>query len=66
MLAVVIVSWNVRELLHGCLASLAAEASSVNEALRVIVVDSASSDGSASMVRAEFPAVELIASPDHP
>ena len=56
MLAVVIISWNVRELLRGCLRSLAAQ--NVGP-LRIIVVDSASSDGSAMMVRDEFPWVEL-------
>lgn len=65
MLAVVIVSWNVRELLRGCLASLAAEKPNLTDDLRVIVVDSASSDGSANMLRSEFPSVELIASPDN-
>lgn len=65
MIAVVIVSWNVRELLRGCLASLEPEASALAEDLRVIVFDSASSDGSADMLRGDFPAVELIASPDN-
>lgn len=60
MLSVIIVSWNVRELLRGCLRSLLAEAIPARD---VIVVDSASSDGSADMLRAEFPDVTLIASP---
>lgn len=59
MLSVIIVSWNVRELLRGCLRSLLAEAVPARD---VIVVDSASSDGSADMLRAEFPGVTLIAS----
>lgn len=58
-LAVVIVSWNVRELLLGCLASL--QAALGGEPARVIVVDSASADGTAEAVRAAFPWVELIA-----
>jgi N-acetylglucosaminyl-diphospho-decaprenol L-rhamnosyltransferase len=62
MLAVVIVSWNVRDLLRGCLRSLLSE--DVRER-DVIVVDSASSDGSAGMLRAEFPGVALIASADN-
>ncbi len=53
-LSIIVVSWNVRELLHACLASLPREA-------EVIVVDNASSDGSAAMVAAEFPAVQLVA-----
>ncbi len=61
-LGVVIVSWNVRDLLRGCLRSLQEQG---GEPMRVIVVDSASSDGSAAMVRDEFPAVELIASAEN-
>ena len=57
-LAVVIVSWNVRALLQCCLASLLREAPIDTT---VIVVDSASSDGTPDMVRADFPVVHLIA-----
>lgn len=58
-LSVIIVNWNVRDLLRACLRSLQAAGDGI--ALELIVVDSASSDGSADMVRAEFPAVRLIA-----
>lgn len=51
--SVVVVSYSVRPLLRGCLASL-------READEVVVVDNASSDGSAAMVRDEFPGVRLI------
>ncbi len=54
---VVVVSWNVRDLLAGCLRSL--EQSSVP--LRVVVVDNASADGSSDMLRDEFSQVRLIA-----
>jgi GT2 family glycosyltransferase len=54
---VVIVSYNTVGLLRTCLASLAGCALP----LRVVVVDNASADGSAAMVRAEFPGVELVA-----
>ncbi|MGQ9815798.1 MAG: glycosyltransferase family 2 protein [Candidatus Roseilinea sp.] len=57
-LAIIIVSWNVRALLRGCLASLLREAPIDTT---VIVVDSASSDGTPDMVRADFPVVHLIA-----
>lgn len=57
-LSVIIVSWNVQPLLRACLHSVAAESGGL--ALQVIVVDSASSDGSADMVAAEFPWVTLI------
>ncbi|MFL5807244.1 MAG: glycosyltransferase family 2 protein [Roseiflexaceae bacterium] len=52
----IIVSYNTRELLRACLASLPGCALP----LRVVVVDCASSDGSAAMVRAAFPAVCLL------
>jgi GT2 family glycosyltransferase len=54
-LAAVIVSYNTRDLLRDCLRHLTGQ--------RVIVVDNASTDGSTAMIRAEFPAVELIANP---
>src|SRR5258708_6226150 len=58
---IVIVNWNTRDLLRDCLKSLEAGDPSVSR--RVIVVDNASSDGSADMVRAEFPSVEVIVNP---
>ena len=48
-LSVIIVSYNTRDLLRDCLASLRA---SVGPSLEIIVVDNASSDGSAAMVQA--------------
>jgi GT2 family glycosyltransferase len=68
-LSVVTVNWNTRDLLHNCLASIASDPGlslqaqrSANDGQRVeiIVVDNASADGSAEMVRAEYPEVELI------
>ncbi|MDT8306814.1 MAG: glycosyltransferase family 2 protein [Anaerolineae bacterium] len=61
--SVVIVSWNVRDLLRSCLTSLAAQRDALS--LQVIVVDSASGDGTAEMVAAEFPWVELVACPEN-
>jgi N-acetylglucosaminyl-diphospho-decaprenol L-rhamnosyltransferase len=60
-LDVVIVSYRSRELLRSCLESLRAHPPS--RPMRVTVVDNASSDGTAEMIAAEFPEVELIASP---
>jgi GT2 family glycosyltransferase len=57
-IGIVIVNWNTRDLLRGCLRSLAQSEARVVR--RVVVVDNASSDGSAAMVRAEFPDVTLI------
>ncbi len=62
-LSIIIVNWNVRELLRDCLHSI--DAGRGGLALEVIVVDSASSDGSAAMVAAEFPWVKLIARADN-
>lgn len=58
-LTVIIVNWNTRELLRRCL--LAVRRARATADAQVIVVDNASSDLSAAMVRAEFPTVELIA-----
>jgi GT2 family glycosyltransferase len=56
-ISAVIVSFNTRELLRACLRSLQA----CTLPLHVVVVDNASADGSAAMVRAEFPDVCLVA-----
>ncbi len=61
-LAVVIVSWNVRELLAACLRSLLTDLERAGLDSAVWVVDNASTDGSPAMVAADFPAVRLIAS----
>lgn len=58
-ISVVIVSYKVPELLRACLASLQREAAGCSH--EVIVVENASGDGSAELVRAEFPAVRVIA-----
>lgn len=63
--AVIIVSYNTAALLRNAIASVLQAASQAGEwlALDVVVVDNASSDGSAAMVADEFPRVHLIASP---
>lgn len=61
-ISVVIVSWNVRDLLIGCLKALASSDVQGALKLQVIVVDNASSDGSAEAAR-EFPGVTVIESP---
>ncbi len=55
----VVVSYNVRELLRSCLTSVLAQP--VEHSFDVWVVDNASSDGSADMVRRDFPSVKLLA-----
>jgi GT2 family glycosyltransferase len=57
---VAVVSWNTRDLLARCLSSMAGDAR-----LEVHVVDNASSDGSADMVRERFPGVRLHALEDN-
>ncbi len=59
LISAIIVSWNVREKLRACLASLVAARHPAYD-LRVTVVDNASSDGSAEMVSIEFPEFDLI------
>ncbi len=58
-LSIVIVNWNVRDLLRRCLLSI----QSTNT--EIIIVDNASSDGSVGMVQAEFPGVHLITNTDN-
>jgi len=61
-LAVVVVSWNVRDLLASCLRSLFADLERWGGAAEVWVVDNASTDGTPEMVARDFPQVCLIAS----
>jgi GT2 family glycosyltransferase len=58
-ISIVIVSYNVREYLKGCLESILRHSSPLT--VEVIVVDNHSEDGSVEMVRREFPSVKLIA-----
>ena len=62
-LGIVIVNWNTRDYLKRCLETVLA--SEGDFTYRVVVVDNASSDGSADMVRQDFPNIELIASTEN-
>ena len=74
-LTIVIVSWNVQALLRRCLSSILDADGSAKDSpppisnlqlcTEVVVVDNASGDGSADMVRAEFPDVHLIVNDDN-
>ena len=54
-IAVCVINFNARDLLRDCLHSVLKEAPG-----EIIVVDNSSADGSADMVRAEFPSARLI------
>jgi N-acetylglucosaminyl-diphospho-decaprenol L-rhamnosyltransferase len=63
-ISIIIVNWNVRDLLRRCLLSILDQAD-IRPTREIIVVDCASSDGSNEMVQHEFPAVRLVASADN-
>ncbi len=58
-LSIIIVNYNVKELLRDCLRSL------MSADYEIFVVDNASKDGSVEMVREEFPEATLIASKEN-
>jgi GT2 family glycosyltransferase len=58
VVSVIIVSWNARDYLTQCLESLTREV--CRYPMEIIVVDNASTDGSAEMVEARFPKVRLV------
>jgi N-acetylglucosaminyl-diphospho-decaprenol L-rhamnosyltransferase len=57
-LSVIIVTFNCKDLVHRCLDSLGLAMAGIES--RVLVVDNASEDGTASHLRAHFPDVEVI------
>ena len=62
-LGIVIVNWNTCDYLQRCLQTVFASAGDFR--YRVLVVDNASDDGSAAMVREHFPQARLIVSPQN-
>ena len=56
--SIIIVSWNTRDILQKCLASIYEQDGDIE--LEIIVIDNASTDDSAEMVRKNFPQVCLI------
>jgi len=62
-LSIIIVNWNVRDFLKKCLQSICHFSSGIE--FEILVVDNNSVDGSAEMVRAEFPEVHLIANEEN-
>lgn len=61
--SILIVAWNVRDLLAQCLRSVYTETKGID--FEVIYVDNGSADGSVEMVRKEFPQARIIANPDN-
>ncbi len=57
-LSIVVVNWNTKDMTRDCLASVRAGLDNLDA--EIIVVDNASTDGSADMVEAEFPESVLI------
>ena len=62
-ISVIIVSWNARDYLKQCLASLTVE--TCRYPMEIIVVDNASTDGSPECVESEYPDVHLIRNADN-
>jgi GT2 family glycosyltransferase len=58
-ISIVIVNYNVKELLRSCIASIIRHSGVLDP--EIIVVDNASVDGSEALIRKEFPAVRWIA-----
>jgi len=56
--SVIIVNWNTRDILRNCLKSVYEQAGGIN--FEVVVIDNASTDGSAEIVKKDFPQVILI------
>jgi hypothetical protein len=63
VLSIIVVNWNVCDLVRKCLRAVAGEMLLSRAQYEIIVVDNASADDSVAMIRAEFPDVHLIASP---
>lgn len=61
--SIIVVNWNTRTLLAGCLGSIAQSNDDLD--VEVFVVDNGSTDGSREMVRQEFPDVNLITSTEN-
>ncbi len=64
-LAVIIVTWNVRELALNAIRTLNTDLDQSGLNAEIWVVDNASSDGTAEAIRTKFPKVQLIASTEN-
>lgn len=65
-LSIIIVNWNVQELLASCLLSIDRNVKQLAlPFVETIVIDNASTDGSVAMVREQFPWVKLVANQEN-
>ena len=64
LVAIIVLTWNQRDLTLDCLASLA-EMDYPADRLQIIVVDNGSSDGTAAAVRERFPHVTVLENGDN-
>jgi GT2 family glycosyltransferase len=62
-LSTLVLSWNARDTLRQALTTYRATTAGIDQ--EVLVLDNASTDGSAEMVRREFPSVRLLQSPQN-
>lgn len=60
-ISVVIVSWNTRDLLSRCIASVIRQADEARLQVEIVVVDNASSDGTIDFINQEYPGITVIA-----
>lgn len=61
--SVIVVNWNTKAILHDCLKSIYEQRGEID--FEVIVIDNASTDGSAEMVKKNFPRVTLVENSDN-
>jgi GT2 family glycosyltransferase len=59
-IAIIIVSWNTRDLLRRCIATVHDALANAGIGYQIVVVDNASADGTPDMLRADHPEVMLI------
>lgn len=64
-LSIIVVNWNVCDLLESCLRSIEKNIGLAPERFEVLVVDNNSADKSVEMVRSKFPQFQLIANEDN-
>jgi len=62
-LSIIIIGWNTKDLVRTCFSKI--YASKDNLCKEILFVDNGSTDGTAEVVRSEFPEVTLIQSPEN-